>query len=126
MDEPEEGHTDENFPHGTGADDKPSHYLVRSDYPIQADTPSPQVVCHNPAMFCALIGNTGFFSSPAERNPTKKRGGYCQSNVCFLPKPDSMRLGSGENIQKLTLSYEDVEYGLRARKAGFRLRADYL
>lgn len=42
------------FPHGTGAGDKPSRYLVRPDYPGR-DTAPPQVLRGDPAMTRALI-----------------------------------------------------------------------
>ena len=42
------------FPHGTGEGDKPSRYLVRTDYPGR-DTRPPQVLRGDPAMTRALI-----------------------------------------------------------------------
>ena len=42
------------FPHGTGSGDKPSRYLVRTDYPGR-DTRPPQVLRGDPAMTRALI-----------------------------------------------------------------------
>ena len=42
------------FPHGTGSGDKPSRYLVRTDYPGR-DTRRPQVLRGDPAMTRALI-----------------------------------------------------------------------
>ena len=44
------------FPHGTGSGDKPSRYLVRTDYPGR-DTRPPQVLRGAPALPRALIAS---------------------------------------------------------------------